>query len=226
VRSPHSSYAPDQLLWPLAAAERKHAPRALFVAGDPDLLRASACVAVIGSRQASQEGLARADRLARMLVEHGVTVVSGLAAGIDTAAHTAAIAAGGRTIAVLGTPLDQCFPEENRALQDRIAREHLVISQFASGTVTRRRDFPMRNKTMALVSDATVIVEATDQSGTIRQGFEALRLSRGLWIAAPLLADARLEFPRRLARLGARELSDATLADLLAQLPAGRRWGG
>lgn len=216
-------FTPEQLLWPLDDVERKHAPTELFVAGDPDLLRAATCVAIVGSRAATPAGLARATRLASLLAARGVIVVSGLAAGIDTAAHTAAMAAGGRTIAVLGTSLDQCVPSENRELQHRIADEHLVVSQFAPGTPIRRRAFPRRNRTIALVSDAAVIVEATDRSGTINLGWEALRLRRPLWITAALFADADLAFPNQLARYGANELSDTTLATFLAQLPSGRR---
>lgn len=216
-------FTPDQLLWALNDVEQKHAPDELFVAGDTDLLRASACVAIVGSRQASPEGMARAAKLARLLVGRGITVVSGLAAGIDTAAHRAAMAARGRTIAVLGTPLDEVFPTENRELQTQIARDHLVVSQFASGTRVGKHTFPMRNRTMALLTDATVIVEATDRSGTINQGWEAIRLGRELWIAASLFANEQLAFPAQLAHYGAEKLSDEMLEDLLSRLPAGRR---
>ena len=82
------------------------------------------------------------------------------------------------TIAVLGTDLDDCYPPENRPLQERLMREHLVISQFPSGTPSRRTNFPRRNRTMALLTDATVIIEAGESSGTLDQGWEALRLGR------------------------------------------------
>ena len=217
---------PEELLWPFNEVKRKHAPPELFLRGDADLLVAGPCVAIVGSRKPSREGIARASRLARMLAERGIIVASGLAEGIDTAAHEAAIAAGGRTIAVLGTPLDDCFPAKNRGLQDRIMREHLAVSQFAAGTSVGRHTFPMRNRTMALVSDATVIVEASDRSGTINQGWEALRLGRSLWLAESLLQNAALLFPRKLEFYGALALSDATLPALLDLLPSGRRDAG
>ncbi len=216
-------FAPEELLWPLNEAERKHAPPRLFVAGDRDLLRAACCVAIVGSRKASRDGLARSARLAKLLVEHGSIVVSGLAEGIDTAAHTAAIEHGGGTIAVLGTPLDECFPAKNRALQERIARDHLVVSQFAPGTKVGPHTFPMRNRTMALVANTAVIVEASDESGSINLGWEALRLGRPLWIAASLFANKKLQFPAQLAHYGAQELSDAGLTAFFEQLPPGRR---
>lgn len=214
---------PQELLWPFNEQEKKHAPAELYFSGDRDLLRAGPCVAVVGSRKASREGMARAAKLARLLVDNGVIVVSGLAKGIDAAAHRATIEHGGRTIAVLGTPLDQCFPAEHRELQQLIMKDQLAVSQFAPGTEVGRHTFPLRNRTMALIADATVIVEATDQSGTINQGWETLRLGRPLWLAASLFQDSGLEFPAKLAFYGAESLSDATLPALLEQLPKGRR---
>jgi DNA processing protein len=152
-----------------------------------------------------------------------VIVVSGLAAGIDTAAHETAIECGGRTIAVLGTPLDECFPAQNAHLQERIQREHLAVSQFAPGTTVGKHTFPMRNRTMALIADATVIIEATDKSGTINQGWEALRLGRPLWIAASMFEHQGVTFPEKLGVYGAEALTDETLPQLLSLLPKGRR---
>jgi DNA processing protein len=213
----------EVLLWPFNEQELKFAPPELFVAGDADLLRAGPCVAIVGSRKASPQGLDRARKLASLLTRHGVIVVSGLAAGIDTAAHETAMQCGGRTIAVLGTPLDECFPAQNAALQQRIMREHLAVSQFAPGTAVGKHTFPMRNRTMALIADATVIVEATDHSGTINQGWEALRLGRPLWLAASMFDRTDVTFPEKLAFYGAEALSDRTLPRLLSQLPKGRR---
>lgn len=213
----------EDLLWPFNEAEKKHAPHELFVAGDHDLLRAGPTVSIVGSRKASNLGLARTQKLARLLVKRGVIVVSGLAEGVDTAAHRAAIDGGGRTIAVLGTPLDQCFPAKNRALQQEIMRDHLAVSQFPSGTKVGRHTFPIRNKTMALISDATVIIEAADGSGTLHQGWEAIRLARPLFLAKSLVDDESLEFPSKFLGYGAEVLTDETLADLVRLLPNGRR---
>src|SRR5262249_40418887 len=102
-------------------------------------------------RKASSEGLKRASFLTRALVSHKVVVVSGLAEGIDTVAHTTAMESGGRTIAVLGTPLDQAYPAANRSLQDRIASEQLLLSQFRQGSRITPKNFPIRNRTMALL---------------------------------------------------------------------------
>ena len=93
-------------------------------------------------------------------------------------AHTAALDEGGHTIAVLGTPLDQVYPKVNAGLQRRIAERDLLVSQFPSGMKVTPKNFPIRSRTMALLSDATVIVEAGERSGTLHQGWEALRLGR------------------------------------------------
>jgi DNA processing protein len=149
------------------------------------------CVAIVGTRKPSEEGLLRAARLARELSAAGVAVVSGLAEGIDGAAHRAAIDAGGRTIAVIGTPIDKAYPAAHAQLQEQIAADHLLVSQFAPGTPTLPAMFPQRNKLMAAIADATVIVEAGETSGTIHQAAECLRLGRKLFFLASL---ARLNY--------------------------------
>jgi hypothetical protein len=143
-----------------------------------------------------------------VLVAHQIVVVSGLAEGVDTAAHTAAIEAGGHTIAVLGTPLDQFYPKENRDLQERLMREQLVVSQFAQGSAVTPKNFPIRNRTMALLTDATVIVEAGAKSGTLHQGWEALRLGRLLFLTEDVVNDAALSWPKEIARFWDSRLCD------------------
>lgn len=170
--------------------------RVLHYAGDLSLLERPT-VAIVGSRAASEAGLRRAQRLARELVEAGVVVVSGLAAGIDTAAHQSAIAAGGRTIAVIGTPLDQVFPAANRRLQEQIHREHLLVSEFSPGARVFKGNFPARNKTMAALTDATAIMEADEGSGTHHQGWECIKLQRWLFIPQSIIESGRFEWTRK-----------------------------
>ena len=209
----------EELVGPLSEAERRHSPKTLFVSGDPGLLRGTRRVAVVGSRQASPDGLRRAARLARELVASDIVVVSGLAMGIDAAAHAAAIDAGGRTIAVLGTPLDNFSPRSNAELLATIAREHLAITEFAPGTTVQRGNFPRRNRTMALLSDATAIIEAGDSSGSISQGWEAIRLGRPLFIARSLVENPDLAWTREMLDYGAFVL--ASLQDVVSVLPQG-----
>jgi len=212
-------YAPEKLLGPLSPIERKNAPEILFAAGRIELLTHGRRVAVVGTRTPSPDGAKRAARLARFLAENGVTVVSGLALGIDTVAHRTAIEHGGATIAVLATPLDQVTPKENADLQQEIMKDHLALSQFASGYPIKRSNFPRRNRTMALVSDASVIVEASATSGTLHQGYEALRLGRPLFLLKSVFDTAGLDWPAEMLHYGARVLSEPE--ELLEVIPTG-----
>lgn len=212
-------FTPEELLGPLNEVEKKNAPRRLFIAGDRSLLHMSPRVSIVGSRKASKNGLAEARALAEKLASRRVIVVSGLAEGIDTSAHEGAIEAGGRTIAVLGTPLDEAFPARNRALQTRIMREHLAVSQFAPGVPSQPGNFPMRNRTMALLSDATVIVEAGEGSGSLHQGWEALRLGRPLFLSEALLHNSSLSWPKTMEGYGAQGLVLENMEPLFELLP-------
>ncbi len=168
----------------------------LYFSGDLSLLDRPG-VAVVGSRDVSDEGKARAERLARELVAAGITVVSGLAVGIDTAAHRAAMEAHGSTIAVIGTPLDKAYPAENARLQEEIYSDHLLISPFEAGERTFRSSFPHRNRVMAALSDATAIIEASDTSGSLHQAAECTRLGRWLFIAKSLAENPQLSWPSK-----------------------------
>lgn len=209
---------PEELLGPLNDIEEKFAPQVLFVSGRPEMIRTKARVAIVGSRDASQEGLVIAGALAGQLVERGVQVVSGLARGIDTAAHHGAIAAGGFTIAVLGTPLDEYAIKSNKSLQDLISADHLAISQFPVGSRVYPGNFPTRNRTMALVCHASIIVEAGDGSGTLSQGWEALRLGRPLFLGEKVLQSSTLKWPKKMMDHGAMPLPE-DLDELCATLP-------
>lgn len=198
--------------------ELRYAPKALELEGDGSLLSPSVVkVSVVGSRNASIPGLRRASKLARLLAEHQVVVVGGLARGIDTAAHRGALEAGGRTIAVLGTGVAQSYPLENRGLQDQIRQDHLLVSQFPADDPPRRHRFPLRNRTMALITDATVIIEAGESSGTLHQGWEALRLARPLFLLNSLVQSG-LVWPDKMLDYGARILYD--IDDLMMAIPS------
>lgn len=217
------SIAPEVLLGPLNDVEKRNAPKVLFLAGDRSLLTRGRRVSIVGSRKASQQGLRDADALARFLVRNSVIVVSGLAEGIDSKAHTAAISSQGKTVAVLATPLDDCYPSKNLGLQKKIIAEHLAVSQFPTGMPVRRENFPMRNRTMALLSDATVIIEAGEKSGSLHQGWEALRLGRPLFIAERLFKAGHLAWVPEMQKYGARSLDFDALNLLLDALPEGAR---
>jgi DNA processing protein len=199
---------PLQLLGPLNDVERKYAPSKIFTAGPMEMPLPKPRAAIIGSRKPSERGLATATRIAKTLTDHGVVIVSGLAEGIDTLAHETAISEGGRTIAVLGTPLNRTYPQKNSKLQDEIMKNHLAISQFPIGYPIQRKNFVIRNRTMALISNASIIVEAGDASGSLHQGWEALRLGRPLFIWKSIVNDSSLSWPEKMMRYGASVLND------------------
>lgn len=215
-----STLEPASAIGSLNDVESRNAPDLLFIQGDESLLSSGPKVSIVGARQASAAGLARARSLATKLVQNNMIVVSGLALGIDTAAHEAAIAAGGRTIAVLGTPLDEVYPKENAELQALIGRKHLLVSQFPIGVPTRKANFPQRNRTMALLTDATVIVEAKDSSGSLHQGWEAIRLGRPLFIMQSIAENPTLKWPSKMLGYGAQVLSTSNLKLVVENLPS------
>ncbi|GAA2701285.1 DNA-processing protein DprA [Nonomuraea recticatena] len=143
-------------------------------------------VAVVGTRQASDMGLRRARNMAALLAERSVTVVSGLARGIDTAAHTAALEAGGRTIAVVGTGILRCYPAENRALAERITERGAVVSQFWPDAPGATYTFPRRNVTMSGIAQGTVVIEASSTSGAKMQARIALEHGKKVFLIRSL----------------------------------------
>jgi DNA processing protein len=152
------------------------APPVLFARGA--LVQDDVAVSVVGSRQASQRGLAMAGGIARRLARDRVAVTAGLALGIDTAAHRAALAAGGRTVAIIGTGIDRAYPAENRGLHEEIATSGLLLSQFWPGAPAQRHTFLMRNATMSGYGLATVVVEAGEHSGARAQARIAVEHGR------------------------------------------------
>ena len=169
----------------------------------------SRSVAVVGARQATAAGLERAQSIARHLVDSGYTVVSGLAAGIDTAAHTAALAHKGRTIAVIGTGLSRAYPPQNERLQRKIADHGAVVSQFWPDAPPSRRSFPMRNAVMSGIALATVVVEASQTSGSRVQARLALAQTRPVFLLEELV-DAQPWARDCATRPGAHVIRDPT----------------
>ncbi len=163
-------------------------PPFLFYRGELRLDDARS-VAVVGTRGASEKGLARADRIVRLLVGEGVTVISGLARGIDTAAHRASLDAGGRTIAVLGTGITKCYPPENKALAEQIAAHGALVSQFWPTRSPGRDTFPRRNVVTSGIGQGTVVVEATSTSGAKMQARLALEHGKKVFLLRSLVTD-------------------------------------
>ena len=194
--------------YPRKLRDARHPVELLYYQGGWELTETRA-VAVVGSRKASDDGRRRAAVLARELVRRGITVVSGLAEGIDTAAHTSALQHGGRTIAVIGTPLGVSYPKPNAALQAQIANDQLLISQvpvlrYARQAVPQNRlFFPERNVTMSALTEGTIIVEAGETSGTLTQARAAIHQGRKLFILDSCFLRRDITWPAKFAAEGA-----------------------
>ena len=214
----HSSINVTQLLGrPLNNIESKADPEQLFVKGSLDIPLPCPKVSIVGSRKASTHGIENAQKIAKVLIENQVIIVSGLAEGIDTAAHVTALNMNGKTIAVIGTPLNKAYPKINYELQQELMKSHLVVSQFPTGYPITGKNFVIRNRTMALISDASVIVEAGKTSGSKHQGWATLRMGRPLFIWESVVNDKELDWPIEMIEHGAVELSNPS--DILEVLP-------
>lgn len=194
--------------YPSKLRDARHPVELLYYQGWWDLIY-SRGVAIVGTRSPTEEGKARTRKLVKALVEDDFTIVSGLADGVDTTAHTTAMDCGGRTIAVIGTPLSHVYPKANGDLQRQIAQDYLIVSQvpvhrYESQDYRRNRAFfPERNKTMSALTEATIIVEAGETSGTLIQARAALEQGRKLFILDSCFQNDKLTWPQRFADKGA-----------------------
>lgn len=198
-------------------ASTEDAPPYLFLKGDVNLLNEKS-VCVVGSRNASNEGMKRTEKLVKSLIHRNIVVNAGLAKGIDTATHKTALKNNGKTIAVIGTPINRYYPKENKELQLQIEKKGLVISQFPPCNETFRWNFPLRNATMSGVSLATIIIEAGETSGALKQADYALKQSRDVLIPKSAIDNPVIRWPRKYIDRGAKSFS--TLREALEILNA------
>lgn len=207
--------------YPQKLRDAVHPIELLYYMGNWELVE-TPCVAIVGTRSPSEEGAFNAGLIAHKLVQQGFTIASGLAKGIDSCAHNAALEAGGHTIAVIGTPLSSYYPKENTPLQDRIAKHHLLISQVpflryeAQSYKFNRLFFPARNVTMSALTRATIIVEAGNTSGTLVQARAALAQKRKLFILDSCFRKPELTWPAKYEKLGAIRVKN--VSDLIGML--------
>ncbi len=157
------------------------APVVLYIKGEMDALNQMS-VAIVGSRAASFYGCKSANTFARAFVEAGMTVVSGLARGIDTAAHQGSLEAGGKTIAVIGCGFNHMYPKENRSLMEVIAQRGAVVSEFACAMPPLKQNFPWRNRIISALSLATVVIEAGSKSGALITADYALSQNKDVYV--------------------------------------------
>jgi len=177
-------------------------------------------IAVVGSRRASTYGRFTTERLCRELAMNGVTVVSGMARGIDSAAHTGALAGKGRTIAVLGSGMDVIYPPENRKLFEKIAENGAVITEFPFSTQPLAPNFPVRNRIISGISLGVVVVEASEKSGSLITARVALEQGRDVFAVPGSIDSPGTKGTHRLIREGAKlvENTDDILEEILPQV--------
>ncbi len=206
--------------YPELLAQIHAPPVGLFVRGS-ELEPAMPAVAIVGTRRATPRGLAHAGRLARELVSRGIAVVSGLARGIDTAAHEGALDAGGTTIAVLGSGLDRIYPPENAGLCEEIAKRGFVVTEFPYGQDPRPGSFPQRNRIIAGLSIGVIVVEAGERSGALITAARALEQGREVFAVPGPVDEATTRGPHSLIKAGAKLVE--SIEDVLIELESS--WG-
>ena len=199
--------------YPSLLAAIDSAPPALIIRGDAGLARRP-CIALVGARNASAAACRFARQLAAELSREGVTIVSGLARGIDTAAHVGSIAEG--TAAVIASGIDIVFPPENADLQERVARDGLLLAEQPPGTEPRARHFPYRNRIIAGLSIGTVVVEAVQKSGSLITARLAGEMGREVMAVPGSPIDPRTQGCNLLIRDGATLVQSAS--DILEQI--------
>ena len=192
----------DEISYPANLREIPLPPERLWVRGRVEADDTLA-IAIVGAREATQYGIGCAERLAADLAARGITIISGLARGIDSAAHRGALRAGGRTIAVLGSGVDVIYPPENRRLALEVAEGGAVVSQFAPGTPPLAGYFPVRNRVIAGLSLGVVVVEAAEKSGSLITAGLARELGREVMAVPGPLTSLMSRGAHRLIQDGA-----------------------
>jgi len=195
----------DDAIYPRRLKEIDQPPPVLFVRGSINV-EDDWAVSVVGTRRVTPYGRQVASEIARYLAQNGVTVVSGLARGVDAIAHQTAMQAGGRTLAILGSGVDTIYPPEHRKLAEDISRQGAVISDYPLGTQPESRNFPPRNRIIAGLSLATIVVEAGETSGALITAEFAVEQGRDVFSVPGSILTPQSEGTNRLIEQGARPL--------------------
>ncbi len=209
----------DDGVYPQLLREIFDPPITLYVKGAWDACFDQPCVAIVGSRRSSTYGQNTATMLARDLAERGVTIVSGLARGIDAAAHRGALEAAGRTVAVLGTGIDEVYPRDHRKLADEIlASGGAIVSEFPLGTPPAPQNFPYRNRIISGLSLGVLLVEAAENSGSLITARLAMEQNREVF-AVPGNITSRNSFGTNYLIKGAGAKLVQAWQDIAAEMP-------
>ncbi len=209
---------PEDKDYPGRLLEIYDPPPVLWVRGDPALLNAPG-IAVVGTRQPSPYGAGMAEMLSRDLAKRGLAILSGMARGVDTAAHKGALEAGGKTVAVWGTGIDVIYPKENKRLAEDIVRAGgAILSEFPLGTFPAPQNFPIRNRTLSGMSVGVLVVEAAEYSGTRITARCAIEQSRDVYAVPGNVTNKNAWGPNTLIKQGAK--LTATWEDVWEDLPS------
>ena len=203
--------------YPAQLLESPAPPPLLFIKGNRQLLNRTA-IGVVGSRHATTSGIDNARAFSKALSDAGITVISGLAAGIDTSAHEGALTGPGSTIAVVGTGLDRVYPARNRELAHRIAASGAIVSEYPLGSEPLPGHFPQRNRIIAGLAKGCLVVEATLGSGSLITAKEALEAGRDVFAIPGSIHAPQSKGCHQLIKSGAKLVDD--VADILSELPA------
>ncbi|WP_297504472.1 DNA-processing protein DprA [Ferrovum sp.] len=212
----HHYLRPEDHGFPATLKEIHPAPVHLYLIGHLSLLQCP-MLAIVGSRHASAQGILNATFFARALSQEGLTIISGLATGIDAAAHRGGLQGCGKTVAVMGTGIDRLYPPENRALAQKIAEQGLILSEFDFGTPARPWHFPHRNRLIAALSLGCLVVEASLDSGSLITAQLALEQGKEVFALPGSIHNPLSRGCHQLIREGAKLVEN--IADILDELP-------
>ncbi len=229
IKNPYF-WTPADSDYPRLLLEIHSPPPVLYYRGNVDVKEnqgITPTVAIVGTRSPSEYGRKWTRKFSAALAKNGFTVVSGLAAGIDTEAHTSCLEAGGRTLAVFGTGVDIVYPKPNERLCDRILQQGLAISEYPAGTQPNKTNFPRRNRIIAGLSRATIVIEAPHKSGALITAYQANEFCRDVYVLTARLDDERSFGCLELLSKGAhpilpssdRLLSEDRLLEMLGAIP-------
>ena len=216
-------WTPVEPDYPLLLREIPNPPPLLYYRGTIDRaenLGHRPTIGIVGTRKPSQYGQRWTHRIATVLAQCGFTIVSGMAQGIDTEAHQACLAVGGRTLAVFGTGVDVVYPWENRNLYEKILQQRLALSEYPGGTKPNARHFPQRNRIIAGLSRALLVMEAPERSGALITARQANEFCRDVYVLPGRIDDYNSQGCLKLLKNGAEMiLSEAELLNMLGAMP-------
>lgn len=216
LQQPHNHFIPcTDPRYPPQLLQLADAPAWLYVKGDPDWL-SRPMLAIVGSRHATPQGLRDATAFAQALSQAGFTIVSGLALGVDAAAHAGGLAGMGSSVAVVGTGLDRVYPARNRDLAHRLADQGAIVSEFPLGTPPRTGHFPRRNRLISGLALGVLVVEAAPQSGSLITARQAAEQGREVFAIPGSIHSPLSKGCHRLIKQGAKLVEEAR--DILEEL--------